>query len=267
MSTLSLAQRLLDHGTARLRAGRHEAALRALRAAVRHDLPAAQLVEARVALAEAHQALGRYLHARRHLQMALAISPRRAALHHRLAMLLEIDETTGDRARAARHYAKAAKLEPKHGGYLRDHGLCLAALGKRGKALRQLRRAHETDPDDLDNLRALALLLAELDREAAARRVLRLAAFRHQNPRNQSSSAYQRVCQLVGFAVLRRRQEAEQRFVRLTLDEPAVILPFSAPARPTPTRRDNGMILRFDGPSTSQPHVPRPARFRQPQTN
>lgn len=262
MTPVHLAKRLLDQGMARLRAGAPMAAVRALKGALRLELPAASAEEAHSALAEAYQAAGQYLFARRHLHTALAIAPGRAELHHRMALLLELDETTGDPQRAARHYAKAARLDPRNAGYRRDYGLCLAALGKPQASLKQLRLAYDLNPDDLDSLRALALLLAELDREAAARRLLKSAAFRHQH-----ASAYQQTLQLVEFTLARRRQEAEAREVTLVLHEPPVILPFSAPPQRAPKHSTHGMVLRFDRPSTSKPHVPRPARFRQFETN
>lgn len=264
MSTiLGLAQRLLAQAQNHRHLGRTQSAMRLLRSALRQELPAKLAEDARVLLAELYQELGDFLRARRHLQAALALAPHRADLHHRLAILLETDETTGDHSRALRHYARAVKLAPHQAACRRDYGLALIAAGKPRAGLNQLQAAFDLDPDDLENLRALALHLVELDRAAAARKLVKTAAFRF-----GGSPAYQQVQRLVGFAIARREQEVMRQAVSLTLEEPPVILPFLCPVRMTPTQaEEESVILRFDGPSTSAPHVPRPARFRHRQTN
>jgi tetratricopeptide (TPR) repeat protein len=261
-SILSLADRLLARGRGYLQAGLYPQAIRTLRAALKLDLSLAQAVDAHRRLAAAHEALGQFLKARRHLYLALGLAPRSAQLHRHLAFLLESDETNGDRLKAARHYARAVKLDHGDSTLRRDFALCLASLGRKRTGLAQLRKAHALNPDDLDTLRALALQLVDMDREVEARRLLRAAAFRQ-----NGAPAYQQVQRLVGFAIARRQQEASRRAVRLASHEPPRILPFLAPVRAAVGRLPRGTILRLDGPQTSGPHVPRPARFRNHQTN
>ena len=261
-TNLSMAERLLAEGQHLRKSGLYPKAIKTLKTVVHFDLPASLAVEAHCALAEAYEATGRFFKARRHLHIALTLAPRTAELHYRLAVLWETDETDGDLQRAARHYAKALKLDPEDAVYCRDFGLCLVTLGKNRTGLARLRQAYDLDPDDLDTLRALALHLVDMDRDLEARRVLAAAAFRH-----KGSPAYQQVHRLVGFAMARRQQDASRQAVRLTSHEPPKILPFLAPVRPAADRLPRGTILRLDGPQTSSPHVPRPARYRNHQTN
>jgi tetratricopeptide (TPR) repeat protein len=254
---LNFADRLASLGQHYLKLGRDQEALRLFGRLARLDEVAPGPAEAAQAgLADIYFRRRKFQQARRHLHVALARDPGCARYHHLLAITLEEDDVE----RAARHYARAVKLEPDVAEYHADYGLCLLSMAEVEKGITHLRRAVELAPDEPEFVRHLLRAFLDAERSEEARRAVLAALFR--SPRDHRFQSLWQEFRFWEAQRTQRRAEVQRKF---RMDRP-VLLPFKAKRRKNSQRSlaEDGMILRIDSPQASpRPHCPEPARRRQ----
>ena len=156
----------LGHGFAKL--GRHEAAVRLLRAALGPN-PEEQSVHYRqdlcfhigFALAE----LGKLDEAVAEFEQAIRLNPDDPRSHNDLALVLE---RQGKTAEAAHHFEEALRASPDFDLAHSNLGHLLGRLGQHEQALEHFRKAVEAKPDNPDYHYNLALHLAQTGRTEEA---------------------------------------------------------------------------------------------------
>jgi Tfp pilus assembly protein PilF len=249
--TLNLFDHALAMGRRYQDAGRNRDALRVLgRLASFSELPAATAEETQVRLAELQLKRRKFARARRHLAVALTLSPDSARVQHLMATATQADDR-GDLERADEYFRRAIELDPERVPCLAEGGLLAVRLGRTDEGLALLRRAVDRDPDNVDVVMKHVKGLRLAGKGDEARAALRAALFR--NPR---SPAFRRLWDEFLFQQARRRQDSQRRRRRLAAaaEEP-VLLPFVRP------RQGDPASPRLDGPATvGRPHLSRTVR-------
>lgn len=161
-----------------------------------------------------------------------------------------------DPKRAARHFKRALKLDPKNPTYLSVYGWFAVKHDRPKTGLRSLREAFAIAPSNGKVVTRYVKGLQKLGRVSEARRVLQTSRFQ-----NVGSVWFQRLVSDFEFFVLAKKQEAERRRDVAPV-EPLCILPF--PAReasdasneeiPDTYRLDRAAVLRAPHLSAMKRH-------------
>lgn len=220
--TLNLAACLLERGRNLQRVGRGVEAERALnRLAGFRELPPEVAEETQARLAELALARRRYRRARRHLTAALAHGATTARYHLLMARCLAAADRRGDAQRAADHYRRALRLEPKNAAAWAEFGPLALRLGQTDEGLASLRRAAELEPDDPSIVSALVDGLCEADQDDEARSHLRAALFR-----NGRDGRFRRLWEQFQLRQTRRQQVERRAGIQEGGARTPMVLPF-----------------------------------------
>lgn len=256
-TTLNLADRLLAMGRKFQDLGREHDALHYLgQLTDLRELTPEVSEESKHRLAEILLKSGRCIRARRHLSALLVQRPDSARYHYMMAGALNGDEKADPR-RAAEHFRKSLRLDPKQPKCQGELGLLLLRLGQTEEGLTHLRQALELAPDDPEVLDRLTEGLRQEGETEEARNLLRAALFRH--PRD---GRFRKLWNDFHFNLLRQEQLASRQDATVDITSAPRILPF---VRPEPTQEAElraGKIIRHDTASAPQPpHTTRPSRL------
>jgi tetratricopeptide (TPR) repeat protein len=245
---INLAESLFLQGQHLYQVGRKGDARRILdRLTQLSNLPTPRNVNAWRLLGELHLEAHRYRKARRALMQVLQVTPDDAECHFLLGRAIELDPRA-NLERAAKHYRRATKLEPREPRYWASLGQVLLALDKQALALKAFRRAVGLGPEEAGTIEDIVDGLQSLGYGDEAADVLTVVRFRM-----AKGGQGEQLVQQYRFRIAREKQR--KKFTAETnSDEVPTILPLIRVSPQTTSGRSE-RFTRHDEYSEPVPHL------------